>query len=474
MKKDKNIVIKKIISYTRYWLESIALNKLIFFHLWWLLLFIIPTTAQEQNLEEKVNKLEKQVETLINEVTNLHEIIQTQQKVIEQNAKKIVHPKTLPYEEIIKELEEDLSYNKDQTYYLNVLNSHLQIGGYSELIFIAEEKKDPQFIFSRFALRVRSSIQDWLSFQAEIAIEDDIDLEISYAHFNILLSPIFNIKAGLIIVPFGQYNSFYPPPGNELTSIPLVNEFLIPTVWSEPGVSVYGQIDNFSPLTLTYEFLISNGLGEGGFDIVEGNRDARQDFNVDNNADKQFSGRIGFIPHLSLLPFGFVFGLSGVIGEFDDNGNNQYAGLAVDGNLRIGSFSLIGDHNYIEISGEYAQFDIESDDRIVQLFPQIASFMSGHYIQVDYFFFPEQWRGQSFLFNDQSQFALSLRYDHLQFDSSQKGASELDDQSIYTIGINFRPVEKAVFKVEYNHIRKFVNGSEDWIGRLQASFSTYF
>ena len=447
--------------------------KFAFFHL--LILLLLPSLcAQEQNLEEKVKKLEKQVEKMSEELTNLQEIIRTQQKTIEKNTQKIINPKTPPYQEVIKELEDELSYNRDQTYYLKVLNSHLQIGGYGELIFVAEEKQDPQFIFSRFALRIRSSISEWLTFQSEIAIEDDVDLEINYAHFNVLLSPEFNIKFGLILVPFGQFNSFYAPPGTELTSIPLVNEFLIPTVWSEPGVSIYGQLNQFSPLTLTYEFLISNGLGEGGFDIVNGNRDARQDFNVDNNADKQFSGRIGFIPQLSLLPFGLVFGISGVAGEFDDNGNNQYLGMALDGSLRIGSFALVGDRDYIEISGEYAQFDIESDDRILNLFPQIASFMSGHYIQVDYFFFPESWRGQSIFFNDESQFAISLRYDHLQFDASQKGASELDDQSIYTLGVNFRPIEKSVFKIEYNHIRKFVDGDEDWVGRIQASFSTYF
>lgn len=447
--------------------------KFAFFHLL-IVLLISPVYTQEQSLEEKVKKLEKQVEKMSEELTNLQEIIRTQQKTIEKNTQKIVNPKTPPYQQVIQELEEELSYNRDQTYYLKVLNSHLQIGGYGELIFVAEEKQDPQFIFSRFALRIRSSISEWLSFQSEIAIEDDVDLEINYAHFNVLLSPEFNIKFGLILVPFGQFNSFYAPPGTELTSIPLVDEFLIPTVWSEPGISIYGQLNQFSPLTLTYEFLISNGLGEGGFDIVNGNRDARQDFNVDNNADKQFSGRIGFIPQLSLLPFALVFGISGAAGEFDDNGNNQYLGLALDGNLRIGSFSLVGDRDYIEISGEYAQFDIESDDRILNLFPQIASFMSGHYIQVDYFFFPEEWRGQSIFFNDESQFAISLRYDHLQFDSSQKGASELDDQSIYTLGVNFRPIEKSVFKIEYNHIRKFVDGDEDWVGRIQASFSTYF
>lgn len=437
-------------------------------------LLLLTFNVAQEDVHKKIEELEKKINLLSEEVGNLRETIQTQQKVIEKNSQKITR-KVPVYEEIIKELEENSTdYSNSTFYYLKILNSHLQIGGYAELTFETEDDEDAEFTFSHFALRIRSTMNEWLSFHGEIAIDEDTDLELSYAHLNFSLHSSFNIKAGLILVPFGQYNSFYPPPGNELTSIPLMAEFLIPTIWAEPGVSIFGQFSDIGPLAFTYEFLISNGLGEGGFDFEKGNRDARQDFNVENNGDKQLSGRIGVLPQISLLPFAISLGVSGALGEFDDKGNNQYFGFGVDGNVKIGAFSLIGDHDYIEVLGEYAQFDIERDARIVQLFPGTSSFMTGYYLQLNYIFFPEAWREQAFFLGEESQFAFAFRYENLDLDTSNRGASLLDDQRIYTFGINFRPIYKSVFKIEYNRIRAFVNGEENWSNRLLASFSTYF
>ena len=288
------------------------------------------------------------------------------------------------------------------------------------------------------------------------------------------LNQSINFKLGIIRIPFGRYNMIYSPPSQNLGSIPLTNNYLIPTTWSEPALSLYGRYNLGNIITVKYDFALSNGLKQGAFSNKIGNYEGLQEINEDNNSDKQWSARIVLSPKQNIDIISLYFGISGLIGRYDDDKKHEYKALAFDFFLRIGPFSLIGDHDKLELTVEYNTFLVEKSLVILQNFPDTVSKMSSYYIQFAYIFFPESWRETYYIFNEESSFALCLRYDELDLDKSTKGISQYDDQSIYTLGLNFKPIKKTIFRFEYSIIREIMQQNREWNNRFLFSFATHF
>ena len=128
--------------------------------------------------------------------------------------------------------------------------------------------------------------------------------------------------------------------------------------------------------------------------------------------------------------------------------------------------------------GEYACFDLERGQG--QIDGGVPGGADGFYIQLNFHFFPESWRGVSRFFTDESTFTAVFRFgtvdtddSTLAIDRATRGDAYRDDRNRYTLGLNFRPIEKTVFKIEYQFIDE--DGFEDARNnRLVISFATYF
>jgi hypothetical protein len=93
----------------------------------------------------------------------------------------------------------------------------------------------------------------------------------------------FTVKAGLFLVPFGNWNRSSRPYQTVLVRTPLNLEYLYPESWRDIGVVVEGQVG-----VLTYSAYLGSGLAEaerlGGGQQFE-----------DNNNDWAKGGRLGFV-----------------------------------------------------------------------------------------------------------------------------------------------------------------------------------
>jgi hypothetical protein len=103
--------------------------------------------------------------------------------------------------------------------------------------------------------------------------------------------------------------------------------------------------------------------------------------------------------------------------------------------------------------------------------------MQGFYIQGNYHFMP------SFLtalspkrFGEGSTFTAVIRYDQVNLNKDNRGESQGQLEQI-SFGLNYRPVEDAVFKISYQYMPKAFNpnsGQRIHDSALVLSAATYF
>jgi hypothetical protein len=104
--------------------------------------------------------------------------------------------------------------------------------------------------------------------------------------------------------------------------------------------------------------------------------------------------------------------------------------------------------------------------------------MQGFYLQGNYHFMPALLTKLSpKRFGEGSTFTAVVRYDLVNLNMDNRGESQGQLEQI-SFGLNYRPVEDAVFKISYQYIPKAFNpnngGERIHDGALVISAATYF
>jgi hypothetical protein len=193
---------------------------------------------------------------------------------------------------------------------------------------------------------------------------------------------------------------------------------------------------------------------------------------LDNNPGKAVVGRVAFSPML-----GVEVGGSGYFGTYDPASKRPLSIWAADWTFQRGPFELIGEaawayarDNHRTLDGSGFAFDADG-----RLLPRRAG---GYYVQGNYHFLPEvlkRWAPTHF--TDASTFTAVVRWDDVNTDKDLNvGPGEIHpgDLQRLTLGLNFRPVEDTVFKLDYQF--NFENGRDNRIKNdgLVFSLATYF
>lgn len=336
--------------------------------------------------------------------------------------------------------------------YIKRMGKNVAIGGYLDHEFEWTEGKDSTFDQHRFIPFIYSEITDRLHVSCEIEFEHgglvkgsgntDGEIKLEYAVLDFTFTETFNYRGGVILSPLGRFNLLHDTPLNDLTERPTVNRQIMPSTLSEAGMGFFGTFYPSELSVATYEIYLVNGFNEkvnssGKLRI----RSGRGSQKSDNNHDKALVGRFGFSPRL-----GIDLGASFHTGKYDDAGNNRLSILGADAQFTQGS---------IELQGEYGQATADGfngDQR-------------GAYAQTNFHF------GHDY-FLPESVFTAVARWDWVDFDTSITGDSEYG----ITFGLNFRPVEDTVFKLDYNNTYKTPANDDkgDGTGRFFFSIASYF
>ncbi len=169
--------------------------------------------------------------------------------------------------------------------------------------------------------------EEFGEFEMEVEKGGEVIVEKLAAVFEI--EPKINIRIGHIIVPVGLVSKRHRPQHYFTAARPESESNLIPTIWHENGVELFGTIG-----ALHYQAQVVNGLDSTGFSSrrwIVGGHQLR--FETANAEDFALVGRVDY----AITP-GVVLGVSGYYGDSADN--RPKPDLRVDAN--VGIFDLHG------------------------------------------------------------------------------------------------------------------------------------
>ena len=332
---------------------------------------------------------------------------------------------------------------KRQSSLSDELAQNIRVGAYGAVAF--ENFKDQRTTHDgNFEVLISGNFHDRIRIYTEL----DLGLpngtaEAEQAYVDLLLTQGFNLRAGVLLIPFGKFNLDHFDPRRDLTRPPSIARLVTPTNWADLGFSAFGLLPISENVKATYEVQVINGLTDGFAAIPTsspdgGLRNARTGLRTDNNGDKAVVGR-GTLKFFDQYEVGF----SGYRGAYKPGSNDLITGMAFDAEFRPRNVTLL--ENFV-LRGEFARFDIQGSTT--------PSSLWGYYLQLTYRFWPSMLNstvlGRHF---NNPTFALVGLYGRTKVNTAASPTgSQTGEQLI--IGFNYRPVEDYVFKMEY----QFNNG----------------
>lgn len=157
----------------------------------------------------------------------------------------------------------DALYNRP---FLQMGKLPVALGGYAEANYQYEQKdgitEGHQFQMRRLTLFVASSIAKRLKFLSELEFEDGTkEINIEFASLDIEFTPLFNLRAGIVMNPIGAFNQNHDGPKWEFVNRPVSATQLLPATWSNAGFGIYGK-RNVKNWVYAYEVYLTNGFDD--------------------------------------------------------------------------------------------------------------------------------------------------------------------------------------------------------------------
>ncbi len=356
---------------------------------------------------------------------------------------------------------------------------NVYLGGYIDLEYVnTENSNSDTFDQHRLVPFIYADVSENVKVAVEIEIEhgNGTELGVEFAHVDYWMHELVNFRAGIILDPVGHFNLVHDAPYQDLTLRPLVDEAVIPVVLREPGVGFFGSLD-LDPWEIDYEVYVVNGfkgLGKAGATAINrttGLPGARPHGNQlgsasyrDFNDDKAIVGRVSVSPFL-----GLEAGVSAHSGKYDEAGDNRLTLWAVDWTANLGGVARafgaeLDALSRVEVVGEYAKADIGRDSFAEA--SGVPDDLDGWTVEVRLHVMPDFLRRIIPGAGEESTFTLVYRRDEIDLDGAERSAD--------TVGLNFRPREDTVFKLEYQWRDESGILNEVDNDAFVASVATYF
>lgn len=330
-----------------------------------------------------------------------------------------------------------------QSSFSDELAQNIRVGAYGAVLF--ESFKDRRTTHDgNFEVLISGNFHDRIRVYTEI----DLGLphgtaEAEQAYVDLLLAQAFNLRAGVLLIPFGKFNLDHFDPRRDLIRPPSVARLVTPTTWSDLGFSAFGLIPISENVKATYEVQVVNGLTDRflaspGSIPEPGLQSGKTGLRTDNNGDKAVVGR-GTLKFFDQYEIGF----SGYRGAYKPSSSDLITGVGFDAEFKPRNVRF---WENFQLRSEFARFDIQGSTT--------PSSLWGYYIQLTYRFWPSVLNstilGRHF---NNPTFALVGLYGRTKMNTAASPTGSLTGEQII-VGFNYRPVEDYVFKMEY----QFNNG----------------
>jgi len=267
-------------------------------------------------------------------------------------------------------------------------------------------------------------------------------VSVEMAALDFFIDPLFNVRAGMLLMPMGFVNPIHEPPFFFGNNRPEVERRIIPSTWRENGLGLFGEL---LP-GLSYTTYVVNGMNAKNFS-ADGIRAGRQSGGQALAEDLAYVGRLDYTP--TQLP-SVTLGASAYVGHSGQNQlfNNQQINVATqlyETHLQWKyhglEFRTLGSWGHIDDAGLLSKANGKT----------IGEQNYGWYSEVGYDVLPH-------IFTDTTHYlAPFFRYERM--DTLAKVAAGYSDDlskdlEIYQIGVNYKPIPNVVIKADYRNFKQ--------------------
>ncbi|WP_457641960.1 porin [Persephonella sp.] len=393
------------------------------------------TLAFGENLEEKIKQLEQQQQQLIDEIAHLREEI------------------TIP--ELRSQTFSGMGYAASKVYFSP---QGLSIGGYGEIIYMnyqSGSKKDKADIY-RFIPYIGYKFTDSIILNAEIEFEHGANTErggevtVEFLYLDFLFNEWANLRLGNFLIPVGITNLLHEPIFFNSVNRPEVETKIIPSTWNENGVMLFSNKEDWN-----YYLAVVNGFhatkkGEIGFSSDTWVRNGRQGGANAVAEDFAVVGRIDYTALEGLFVGASVYHGNSGQGE-------SYNGNKIDGTVTMYDLHAKYQYKGFELTGLYVAGSLKDADRISLYNGEvIGKNVYGYYLNVAY--------DVAKLMNKDYNLPVFVRYERYNTQDKVPSGFTADpnnDKTVWTVGINYRPIPNVVLKADYQFRDNEGNGESD-------------
>lgn len=318
----------------------------------------------------------------------------------------------------------------------------VSLGGYGE------------FLYQNFDSSTRGDVADALravlytgyKFNEKVLFNSELEFEhastgkggeasVEFAYLDYLARPGVNVRAGLVLVPVGLINEQHEPTAFLGAARPLVERNIIPATWRELGAGVFGDVGRVSYRTYLVTGLRADQFSAGGI------RNGRQSGAQAAANDWALVGRADWHPFE-----GTMFGGSLYSG---DAGQTQ----SFDARVTLGEVHADSKFRGLSLRALVAQGTIDDAAAINKALSltgnrSVGKSFGGWYVEGGYDI------GALLHFREQSltPFARYERLDTQRHVPAGFLRNPANDQKIFTLGLQYKPVPQTVIKVDWQNI----------------------
>ncbi|MCI0615427.1 hypothetical protein L0244_20755 [bacterium] len=326
----------------------------------------------------------------------------------------------------------------------------VSIAGYGEMLYEnfddqtdsgTSTGKADQIDFLRAIVYFGYRFNDRFLFNSEIEFEHAStgqggEASVEFAYVDYLLNDTVTLRGGMVLVPMGFLNEFHEPTVFLGARRPVTETVIIPTTWRENGFGIVGRAGIFD-----YRAYLVNGFNAAGFSS-SGLRGGRQKGALAKLDAPAFVGRVDINPMTGLLLGGSFY--AGNSGEFTPVFNPD-----LDVTTLIGEAHAQYRRGGVDLRALYSRASL---DDVAQLnealgltgINSIGKSMVGGYLQAGY----------DFLAGSRSRSGLTpyIRYEKVDTQNDVPSGfleNPAREQTIWTLGLEYRPIFNIVVKADY-------------------------
>jgi len=264
-----------------------------------------------------------------------------------------------------------------------------------------------------------------------------------FAYLDFLLSPAFNVRAGLLLHPLGIINEVHEPPTFHGVLRPDVERVVIPSTWRELGVGVYGELG----YGLHYRTYLTSGLDARGF-TAGGIRGGRPDGNRARFHTPAGMARLDWIPTA-----GVTLGVGAYAGRADQ-GLKFPDGQPLNVPVRMAEVHGTLQHRGLEVRGLYVRTWIDNADRLNQFQNLtgdrgVAEQIVGGYVEAAFNLFSLPALTARFPNVYLAPFVRFEAYDTHHRVPAGFRRDPAQNQRVWTLGLTFKPIPAVVIKADF-------------------------